>query len=87
MKLIRFGDPGKEKPGVIFPDGSLRDVSKFTVDFNESFFENDGLSQLQKWIEENNSSLPLINKDTRLGPPIAKPSKIICVGLNYAKHA
>ena len=53
MKLIRFGEPGKEKPGVIFPDGSMRDVSNFTKDFNESFFENDGISQLQKWIEEN----------------------------------
>jgi 2-keto-4-pentenoate hydratase/2-oxohepta-3-ene-1,7-dioic acid hydratase in catechol pathway len=87
MKLIRFGDPGKEKPGVILPDGSMRDVSKFTEDFNESFFENDGISKLQKWIEKNNSSLPLIKKETRLGPPVAKPSKIICVGLNYAMHA
>ena len=39
MKLIRFGDPGKEKPGVILPDGSVRDVSQFTEDFDESFFK------------------------------------------------
>jgi len=87
MKLIRFGDPGKEKPGVILPDGSVRDVSQFTEDFDESFFKNEGIIELQNWLEENGSDSPVVSKDTRLGPPIAKPSKIICVGLNYAKHA
>ena len=87
MKLIRFGEPGKEKPGVILPDGSMREASKFTEDFNESFFENDGIARFKEWIDKNSSGLPLVNKDTRLGPPIAKPSKIICVGLNYAMHA
>jgi len=87
MKLIRFGESGKEKPGVILADNSIRDVSKFTKDFDESFFENDGIQKLQKWINENSNNLPLVTKDIRLGPPIAKPSKIICIGLNYAQHA
>jgi 2-keto-4-pentenoate hydratase/2-oxohepta-3-ene-1,7-dioic acid hydratase in catechol pathway len=87
MKLIRFGNPGEEKPGVILPDGTMRDIIQFTEDFDESFFENDGIINLQDWLEENSSSCPIINKETRLGPPIAKPSKIICVGLNYAGHA
>lgn len=87
MKLIRFGNPGKEKPGVIWSDGSMRDVSQFTEDFDESFFGNNRVMNLQEWLDENITSCPIINSETRLGPPIAKPSKIICVGLNYAGHA
>ncbi len=87
MKLIRFGQTGKEKPGVILSDGTRRDVSACTKDFNESFFENDGLSELQYWLEKNGKSASLVKDDIRLGPPVARPSKIICIGLNYAKHA
>ncbi len=87
MKLIRFGLPSKEKPGIILPDGSQRDVSEFIEDYNEDFFENDGISKLQSLINSKGNSLPIINKEVRLGPPITKPSKIICVGLNYSKHA
>ena len=79
--------PDKEKPGVILPDGSQRDVSEFIEDYNEDFFENDGISKLQSLINSKGNSLPIINKEVRLGPPITKPSKIICVGLNYSKHA
>ena len=87
MKLIRFGQPGKEKPGVILSDGTRRDVSACTKDFNESFFENDGLSELQYWLDKNGKSAPLVRDDIRLGPPVARPSKIICIGLNYTRHA
>jgi 2,4-diketo-3-deoxy-L-fuconate hydrolase len=87
MKLIRFGPPGKEKPAVILNDGTRRDVSACTKDFNESFFENDGLSELQHWLDQNGKHAPLVKDDVRLGPPVARPSKIICIGLNYAKHA
>jgi 2,4-didehydro-3-deoxy-L-rhamnonate hydrolase len=87
MKLIRFGLWGKEKSGVILNDGSRRDVSEFIDDYNEDFFENDGISKLQGLINSKGNSLPIINKEVRLGPPITKPSKIICVGLNYSKHA
>ncbi len=87
MKLIRFGESHKEKPGIILQDGSRRDVSEFVNDYDESFFENEGIEKLQKIVEEKSSSLPLIKNEIRLGPPIYKPSKIICVGLNYASHA
>jgi 2-keto-4-pentenoate hydratase/2-oxohepta-3-ene-1,7-dioic acid hydratase in catechol pathway len=87
MKLIRFGQPGNEKPGIIFNDGSQRDVSEFAKDFNETFFEDDGINKLQNWITTKGKDLSIVSKDVRLGPPIAKPSKIICVGLNYSKHA
>jgi 2,4-didehydro-3-deoxy-L-rhamnonate hydrolase len=87
MKLIRFGKPGKETPGVILNDGSKKNVAEFTKDFDESFFENDGVNKLQNWLATNFNNLPTVNKDVRLGSPVAKPSKIICVGLNYSKHA
>jgi 2-keto-4-pentenoate hydratase/2-oxohepta-3-ene-1,7-dioic acid hydratase in catechol pathway len=84
MKLIRFGKPGNEKPGVIIKDKRF-DVSLFTKDYDEDFFAKDGLTELKKIITENN--LPEIDPEERLGCPVSKPSKIICIGLNYAKHA
>ena len=87
MKLTRFGKVGKEKPAVILDDDSRRDVSAFVKDFDEYFFEDDGINKLNKWVTTNESNLPVVSSDERLGPPMAKPSKIICVGLNYSKHA
>ncbi len=86
MKLIRFGEPGKEKPGVVLND-KFYDVSAFGEDFNEMFFENDGLKRLQQFVDNNRSSFPAIKEGTRLGSPVARPSKIVCIGLNYADHA
>ncbi|HTH57986.1 MAG TPA: fumarylacetoacetate hydrolase family protein [Cyclobacteriaceae bacterium] len=86
MKLLRFGDPGKEKPGVLIND-EMFDTSTFGEDYDERFFETDGLHRLQRWVNSNREGLPKIKSGTRLGPPIARPSKIICVGLNYKKHA
>jgi 2-keto-4-pentenoate hydratase/2-oxohepta-3-ene-1,7-dioic acid hydratase in catechol pathway len=86
MKLIRFGEPGKEKPGIII-DNEYYDASGFAEDYNEKFFESDGLKLLQKFIDENKDQLPKISKEIRLGSPFARPSKIICIGLNYADHA
>ncbi|HMB64264.1 MAG TPA: fumarylacetoacetate hydrolase family protein [Eudoraea sp.] len=87
MKLIRFGAPGMEKPGVQLESGARLDVSEFGEDYTEYFFETDGVSRLQHWLESNSPECPQLSNDTRLGPPISRPSKIICVGLNYAKHA
>ena len=87
MKLIRFGAPGKEKPGVIKNQDEMLDVSAFGEDYDEHFFAEDGLVRLGKWLEQNESRCPKISDDVRLGPPVYKPSKIVCVGLNYAKHA
>ena len=84
MKLIRFGEPGKEKPGVIINDAWF-DVSGYVTDYDENFFEKDGLSILRTIISEK--SLKEISRDIRLGAPIARPSKIICIGLNYSDHA
>ena len=84
MKLIRFGEAGKEKPGVIINDIWF-DVSEFIPEYDEKFFETDGLSLLKKIVSEK--TLKEISRDIRLGPPIARPSKIICIGLNYSDHA
>lgn len=86
MKLIRHGELNKEKTGVIINDEYF-DTSALGEDYNEKFFETGGLQRLQKFIEERKNDLPVIAKDTRLGSPVARPSKIICIGLNYADHA
>jgi 2-keto-4-pentenoate hydratase/2-oxohepta-3-ene-1,7-dioic acid hydratase in catechol pathway len=87
MKLIRFGTKGNEKPGVQLQDGTCIDVSAFVEDYNEAFFGTEGIENLQLWLQNNQDSCPIVNPDTRLGSPLARPSKIVCVGLNYAKHA
>ena len=86
MKLIRFGDPGKEKPGVIIND-LMFDASSFDEDYNEHFFESDGITRLEQFLKENQDSLSRLSNGVRLGSPVARPSKIICIGLNYADHA
>lgn len=86
MKLFRFGESGKEKPGVLI-DNKHYDVSGFGEDYGEAFFESDGLNRLKKWIDQNKSSLPLVKEGTRFGVCFQRPSKIICIGLNYTKHA
>ena len=87
MKLIRFGLPRQEKPGVILADGSWRDVSAFTSDYTEEFFASDGTNRLARWLTDQTGGLPEIPRGTRLGSPIARPNKIICVGLNFVDHA
>ena len=84
MKLIRFGEAGKEKPGVIVDDKYF-DLSLYVKEYDEDFFEHDGIARLKKIIADNR--LPEISMHERLGSPVARPSKIVCVGLNYAKHA
>jgi len=86
MKLVRFGELNKEKPGVLIND-EIVDVSGFGEDYGEHFFETDGLKRLQKYVSENSSSLKKISSEVRLGSPVMRPSKIICIGLNYVDHA
>lgn len=86
MKLLRFGDAGKEKPGILVDD-EIVDVSSFGEDFGETFFTNDGIARLSSWFESQKATLPRAGKNVRLGAPFTRPSKIICVGLNYSKHA
>lgn len=86
MKLLRFGEPGKEKPGVLI-NNEIIDVSAFGEDFGEKFLETDGIARLERWLKTNTSGQVKVNPDVRLGAPFTRPSKIICIGLNYTKHA
>lgn len=86
MKLIRFGKIGNEKPGIVDAAGNRRSVARFFKDFDEKFFENDGIERLKAVLEQH-QDLPLVPQKTRWGSPIARPSKIVCAGLNYADHA
>ena len=87
MKLIRFGVEGNEMAGVQLENGTRLDVSAFGQDYNELFFGGDGIDDLKKWLDSNEAACPIIADDVRLGAPLCRPSKIICIGLNYAKHA
>ncbi len=87
MKLIRFGQPGQEKPGLLLEDGKKIDASGFGEDYTEEFFTNDGINRLSVWLSKEGSSAPEIADDVRLGPPLVRPGKIVCIGLNYIDHA
>jgi 2,4-didehydro-3-deoxy-L-rhamnonate hydrolase len=87
MKLIRFGAPGQEKPGLILSNGRMIDASGFGEDYTEAFFGNNGLERLQTWLKGKGAKAPEVKANERLGSPIARPSKIVCIGLNYTDHA
>jgi 2-keto-4-pentenoate hydratase/2-oxohepta-3-ene-1,7-dioic acid hydratase in catechol pathway len=84
MKLIRHGQLNKEKTGIFLND-KLYDTSAFGQDYNETFFESGGLERLEAFVAKG--SLPELPSRTRLGSPVARPSKIVCIGLNYVDHA
>ena len=86
MKLLRYGNPGQERPGMLDADGRLRDLSAFVADIDEQALSRHGLSQLAAL---DPGSLPIVadSDSVRLGAPVARVSKIICVGMNYADHA
>ena len=86
MLLIRHGALDTEKPGIAL-DGKFYDTSAFGEDYTEKFFATDGLKRLKTFLNANQKNLPLLPADTRLGSPIARPSKIVCIGLNYVDHA
>jgi 2,4-didehydro-3-deoxy-L-rhamnonate hydrolase len=87
MKLIRFGDPGSERAGVQLENGTRLDAASLASDYDEGFFAADGLRSLERWIGRDRASAPRVDASVRLGPPIARPSKIICIGLNFRDHA
>lgn len=87
MKLIRFGAANQEKPGLQLDDGHRIDASAFGSDYDEAFFGGDGLERLAAWANANAATAPTVEASVRLGPCLARPSKIVCVGLNYADHA
>jgi 2,4-didehydro-3-deoxy-L-rhamnonate hydrolase len=86
MKLIRWMNKGKTATGVMINE-EYYDTSSFGEDYNEMFFENEGLDRLEKFISSNKEKLPKLSKDIQLLAPVARPSKMICIGLNYADHA
>ena len=87
MKLVRFGERGKEKPGVLLDDGTRVDVSASGMDYDEEFFGGEGVERLRRWVEKNAGDLPRVESAVRLGAAISRPSKIVCIGLNYKDHA
>lgn len=87
MKLIRFGNRGSEQPGVQLENGQRIDVALFGEDYTEDFFASNGVKRLAEWLKVNQDNAPVIDNSVRLGPPIVRPSKLICIGLNYSDHA
>ena len=87
MKLIRFGAPGAEKPGLQLADETRVDASAFGEDWDERFLGGDGLARLSQWAARHAAQAPRVPQTTRLGPCVPRPSKIVCIGLNYADHA
>ena len=87
MKLIRLGAAGKEKPGVLLRDGTRVEASGVVSDYDENFWNDGGIQKLQDWVSKNEATAPRVPPSVRLGSPIARPSKIICIGLNYRDHA
>jgi len=88
MKLIRFGDTGQERPGVLLEDGTRLDVSRWLgSDYDESFFADSGLAELDAWLRKNGSTADRVPSSVRWGSPVSRPSKIVCIGLNFRDHA
>ncbi|QTN32698.1 fumarylacetoacetate hydrolase family protein [Akkermansiaceae bacterium] len=87
MRLIRFGDEGREEPGVLLDDGRKIDASGEFFDYDEGFFAMDGLESLAEWVSQGCPGGFEIDPEARIGPPVARPSKIVCVGQNYLEHA
>ncbi|MBB3330984.1 2,4-diketo-3-deoxy-L-fuconate hydrolase [Halomonas campaniensis] len=84
MKLLRFGPPGHEKPGLLDADGVIRDLSAHLPDLDGRHLSRDLLARLA---ELDASRLPKVPADTRLGPCVGRVGKFICIGLNYSDHA
>jgi 2,4-didehydro-3-deoxy-L-rhamnonate hydrolase len=86
MKLIRWKKGDQILPGVVL-DNIYYGLGNFTEDYNEKFFESGGLERLHTFLKENTSGLIKLDPGVKLASPIARPSKIVCIGLNYADHA
>jgi 2-keto-4-pentenoate hydratase/2-oxohepta-3-ene-1,7-dioic acid hydratase in catechol pathway len=87
MKLIRCGEPGRERPGVLLADGRRVDVSAVVGDYDDAFFGGDGIARLRDALGDRAEGLPAFGESVRLGPPVARPGKIVCIGLNFRDHA
>ncbi|GAA4316249.1 fumarylacetoacetate hydrolase family protein [Compostibacter hankyongensis] len=86
MRLVRLGTAGAERPG-IQTEAGVFDVSAFGEDYSGQFFATDGVTRLRQWWARHEKECPAVPEGTRFGAPVAAPSKLICIGLNYADHA
>jgi 2-keto-4-pentenoate hydratase/2-oxohepta-3-ene-1,7-dioic acid hydratase in catechol pathway len=87
MKLIRYGEKGREEPGIVLPDGRCLDASAAFYDYDEGFFASGGLEALAAWVAGGCPGGGVVDPTVRLGPPVGRPSKLVCVGKNYLEHA
>lgn len=87
MKLIRFGPAGRERPGILDDQNRRRDCSAGFTDWDRAFFQSDGLHRLTDWLPVHLADLPVVPDTLRHGTPVARPGKVICIGLNYRDHA
>jgi 2-keto-4-pentenoate hydratase/2-oxohepta-3-ene-1,7-dioic acid hydratase in catechol pathway len=87
MKLLRVGAPGREIPAVRAEDGRLLDISELTADVDGPFLAGDGVARVRAALEAG--TLPELpgSADLRIGAPVARPGKVVCIGLNYRDHA
>jgi 2,4-didehydro-3-deoxy-L-rhamnonate hydrolase len=87
MKLVRYGQPGQERPAIIDANGDRRDVARYAVDYDRVFLDAGGIERLQRLTTDEIAACPLVPKEARWGAPVARPGKVVCIGLNYADHA
>jgi 2,4-diketo-3-deoxy-L-fuconate hydrolase len=87
MKLFRFGVRGSERPGLLVDGIGRIDVSGFGEDYDEGFFASGGITRLSRWYTQNAARCPRVGADERIGAPLRRPSKIVCIGRNYRAHA
>lgn len=87
MKLVRYGEWGKEKPGVRINEDEIVDISEYEFDYDPDFFTEGWLENLAAWLDDNRENAPKVRlSETRIGAPLSLPGKIICVGQNYHAH-
>jgi 2-keto-4-pentenoate hydratase/2-oxohepta-3-ene-1,7-dioic acid hydratase in catechol pathway len=86
VRLLRVGPAGAERPAVLV-DGIVRDVSAEVTDYDGSFFSGGGLDRLRTFVNASADSLRAVDPRIRVGPPVRRPGKVVCIGLNYADHA
>ncbi len=87
MKLVRYGSVAQERPALIDAKGDRRDLARYAVDFDRVFFDAGGIERLQRLSADEIAACPLVPKEARWGAPVARPGKVVCIGLNYADHA
>src|SRR2546423_15231275 len=87
MKLIRMGEVGQEKPGVLLEDGTRLDVAGLGSDYDEAFFAGDGITKLRNWMTAHGGSAPRVSSAVRWGAPVFRPGKILCIGVHFRDHA